>query len=124
MTGTAGWMWLRKDPRLVQAWEGVLAMDMVKTSRDQVNFNTVRYTDSPDFFLNRESSHFRSKVLETATRRLKEDVTERPLLQNFLSPTGLRVHILDDRLARSYHFELDRPSAARHESSVSFCSSS
>lgn len=37
-----GWMWIRSMPETVAAWQGVLDRDMVKTSRDQNNFNEVR----------------------------------------------------------------------------------
>ncbi|KAL8278586.1 hypothetical protein RQP46_009078 [Phenoliferia psychrophenolica] len=90
-----GWMWLRKDLRTVAAWTEVLQMDMIAQSRDQVNFNT---------------------VLDTANRRLWENPAQWPPRSSFVSPTGLRVGILEHALARSYHFEIDALSVQRHQS--------
>ncbi|BGP14650.1 hypothetical protein JCM10213v2_002599 [Rhodosporidiobolus nylandii] len=91
-----GWMWLRKGEKLVEAWKEVLAMDMRETSRDQVNFNT---------------------VLSTAQLRLHDDGDpyQRPLKSNFTTESGIRVHVLDDRLFRTYH-QRDQAHVSRHNS--------
>ncbi|KAM0748571.1 hypothetical protein T439DRAFT_358457 [Meredithblackwellia eburnea MCA 4105] len=89
-----GWMWLRSDPRTVEAWKQVLEKDLVEVSRDQNRFND---------------------ELDTAQLRLWDDPTERPLRSSFETANGLRVHVLPDNLFRSHHFELDRLSADRHD---------
>ncbi|KAL8291977.1 hypothetical protein RQP46_001443 [Phenoliferia psychrophenolica] len=73
----------------VAAWREVLRMDMLATSRDQVNFNH---------------------------RRLWIDPLQLPPRTNFLSPTGLRVNVLEHSFARSYHFEIDAAHVQRHQS--------
>ncbi|KAM0747587.1 hypothetical protein T439DRAFT_328817, partial [Meredithblackwellia eburnea MCA 4105] len=91
-----GWIWFRSDPRTVSAWEQVLAKDLVEVSRDQNRFND---------------------ELDTARlRQWSDDPSRRPLKSDFVTATGLRVHILEDSKFRSYHFEIDRPIAERHES--------
>ncbi|GAA6002306.1 uncharacterized protein JCM10292_006593 [Rhodotorula paludigena] len=79
-----GWMWMRKGQVIADAWQEVLERDMVTPSRDQNNFN---------------------EVLDTGPRRLhKEGRPERrPLLSDFVSKQGLKVHVLDPRLFRAYH---------------------
>lgn len=65
-------------------------MDMEKTSRDQYNFNEVlgthdlrKHPNSPD------------------------DPYHRPLPSSFTAKNGLRVHVLDSRLFRTYHQRKD-----------------
>ncbi|GAA5969901.1 hypothetical protein JCM11641_008079 [Rhodosporidiobolus odoratus] len=91
-----GWLWLRKGARVAEAWTKVLEMDMKETSRDQVNFNT---------------------VLGTGQLRLHDngDPFARPLKSNFTAQNGLRVHVLDSRLFRTYH-QRDAPWVSRHDS--------
>ncbi|KAJ8295936.1 hypothetical protein OF846_001270 [Rhodotorula toruloides] len=86
----SGWMWLRQGKRVVEAWKEVFAMDMKKTSRDQYNFNEVlgthdqrKHTDDPD------------------------DPYHRPLRSSFTAKNGLKVHVLDSRLFRTYHQRKD-----------------
>ncbi|BGP47753.1 hypothetical protein JCM10450v2_003618 [Rhodotorula kratochvilovae] len=93
-----GWMWIRHSQAASHAWHEVLKMDLVKTSRDQNNFN---------------------EVLGTALLRQHTDGGDprrKPLLSDFTAKNGLRVHVLDDNIFRSHHFENDRPYAARDQS--------
>ncbi|GAA5924637.1 hypothetical protein JCM3775_005430 [Rhodotorula graminis] len=93
-----GWMWIRRSQTAADAWHEVLKMDLEKTSRDQNNFN---------------------EVLGTALLRQHldgGDPRRKPLLADFVAKNGLRVHVLDDNLFRSHHFEIDRPYAARQHS--------
>ncbi|CEQ40294.1 SPOSA6832_01899 [Sporobolomyces salmonicolor] len=96
-----GWMWIRHSKAASEAWNKVLEMDLRKTSRDQNNFN---------------------EVLGTAQLRLWDDGGDprrKPLRSDFTAKNGLKVHVLDDNLFRSHHFEIDRPYAARDQSVVS-----
>ncbi|GAA6050270.1 hypothetical protein JCM3770_002763 [Rhodotorula araucariae] len=93
-----GWMWIRHSQAASDAWHNVLKMDLVKTSRDQNNFN---------------------EVLGTALLRQHADGGDprrKPLLADFTAKNGMRVHVLDDNIFRSHHFENDRPYAARDRS--------
>ncbi|GAA5834791.1 hypothetical protein JCM11251_003663 [Rhodosporidiobolus azoricus] len=93
-----GWMWIRSSQAASEAWHEVLEMDLKKTSRDQNNFN---------------------EVLGTASLRLHDDGGDprrKPLKSDFTAKNGLRVHVLDDNIFRSHHFENDRPYAGRDQS--------
>ncbi|GEM07604.1 salivary gland secretion 1 [Rhodotorula toruloides] len=93
-----GWMWIRSSQTAADAWNEVLQMDMKQTSRDQNNFN---------------------EVLGTALLRQHRDGGEprrKPLLSDFTAKNGLKVHVLDDNVFRSHHFEIDRPYAGRDRS--------
>ncbi|GAA5901629.1 hypothetical protein JCM6882_006028 [Rhodosporidiobolus microsporus] len=93
-----GWMWIRSSQTASDAWNEVLEMDLKKTSRDQNNFN---------------------EVLGTSQLRLHDDGGDphrKPLKSDFTAKNGLRVHVLDDNIFRSHHFENDRPYAARDQS--------
>ncbi|GAA5898452.1 hypothetical protein JCM5296_000436 [Sporobolomyces johnsonii] len=93
-----GWMWLRKGQVVADAWQEVLEMDMKERSRDQVNFNTVLGTH--DLRIHPETP---------------EDPYWRPLPSDFVAKNGLRVHVLDQRLFRTFHF-IDRPVYQRQDS--------
>lgn len=98
-------------------------MDMRETSRDQYNFNTVSHS------LTRRSKFLLSyhllltwsiiffQVLETNERRLWAEPNRglRPIRSNYTAANGLKVHVLNDKLFRSYHFERDRGYAPRDE---------
>ncbi|GAA5855412.1 hypothetical protein JCM8547_007816 [Rhodosporidiobolus lusitaniae] len=88
-----GWMFLRRGEKVAEVWQAVYDMDMVEQSRDQVNANT---------------------FLGTAQFRFETD-DPYSLKANFTSSNGLRVHVLDDRLFRTYH-ERDVPTVSRHDS--------
>ncbi|BGP31664.1 hypothetical protein JCM10296v2_003438 [Rhodotorula toruloides] len=93
-----GWMWIRSSQTAADAWDEVLQMDMKQTSRDQNNFN---------------------EVLGTALLRQHRDGGDprrKPLLSDFTAKNGLKVHVLDDNIFRSHHFEIDRPYAGRDRS--------
>ncbi|GJN88989.1 hypothetical protein Rhopal_001960-T1 [Rhodotorula paludigena] len=93
-----GWMWIRHSKAASDAWNEVLQMDLRKTSRDQNNFN---------------------EVMGTALLRQHSDGGDprrKPLLADFTATNGMRVHVLDDNIFRSHHFENDRPYAARDQS--------
>lgn len=117
----AGWMWIRHSQAASDAWREVLKMDLVKTSRDQNNFNEVR---APSFGalgvrVPSDCSVARAQVLGTALLRQHTDGGDprrKPLLADFTAKNGLRVHVLDDNVFRSHHFEIDRPYAARDQS--------
>lgn len=62
------------------------------------------------------------QVLGTALLRQHRDGGDprrKPLLSDFTAKNGLKVHVLDDNVFRSHHFEIDRPYAARDQSVVS-----
>lgn len=110
-----GWMWIRSMSETVAAWQAVLDRDMVKTSRDQNNFNEVR---SSSFLVQGSATDVCAQVLGTAELRLWPDPEQRPLRDEFVSSEGVRVKILPDDLFWSYHFERDRVSAERGNSVV------
>ncbi|GAA6002103.1 hypothetical protein JCM10207_003075 [Rhodosporidiobolus poonsookiae] len=92
-----GWMWMQRGPEVAAAWKAVYDRDMQETSRDQYNFNT---------------------VLGTGPLRLHTDggdPSRRPLKSNFTATNGLRVHVLDQRLFRTYHQRYSE-NFARHDS--------
>lgn len=99
-----GWMWMRKGQVIADAWQEVLERDMVTPSRDQNNFNEVGHV-----FLGISLAPAHGcrvlQVLDTGPRRLhKEGRPERrPLLSDFVSKQGLKVHVLNPRLFRAYH---------------------
>ncbi|GAA6031693.1 hypothetical protein JCM8097_001937 [Rhodosporidiobolus ruineniae] len=92
-----GWMWIRSSETAADVWREVLKMDMLETSRDQVNTNT---------------------ILGTAQHRLHLDAPDPyacPLKDSFVADNGLRVKVLDSRIFRTYH-QRDVPYVPRHDS--------
>lgn len=112
----SGWMWLRSCDKTVQAWKDVLALDMEEVSRDQMNFNKVSSSSGSRRSIPR-SNAFAVQVLGSTELRLWDDRNERPLREDFTARDGLRVHVLDPNIFRSYHFEHDRQ-FERHEAVV------
>ncbi|GAA5855419.1 hypothetical protein JCM8547_007819 [Rhodosporidiobolus lusitaniae] len=90
-----GWMYMRKGEKTAEVWKAVFDMDMAHTSRDQYNANT---------------------FLGTSAGRLEsDDPYSAKLKPNFTSSNGLKVHVLDDRLFRTYH-DQNIPHVSRHDS--------
>jgi hypothetical protein len=40
---STGWMWIKQSQAASDAWNEVLKMDLEQVSRDQLNFNKVRF---------------------------------------------------------------------------------